>query len=41
MPEYLVVELLVLAIAIGLWFENRRHSPRKKDDQDGGDPPHA
>ena len=24
MPEFLVIELLVLAIAIGLWFENRR-----------------
>lgn len=31
MPEYLVIELLVLAIAIGLWFENRRHYPRKTD----------
>lgn len=24
MPEYLVIELLVLGIAILLWFENRR-----------------
>ncbi|MFN8654686.1 MAG: hypothetical protein U0133_22485 [Gemmatimonadales bacterium] len=31
MPEYLVIELLVLAIAIGLWFENRRHFPKKPD----------
>ena len=27
MPEYLVIELLVLGIAILLWFENRR-APR-------------
>ncbi len=24
MPEFLAIELVVLASAIGLWFENRR-----------------
>lgn len=44
MPEYLVIELLVLGIAIGLWFDHRRtcrlpaEPPPPPADPSPGDP---